>query len=117
MTNNTPPCNDERRRFPRLSVPILYRTSKKKGLARPIYNFSFGGVRIYTNRYLKEGKQLEIELCLPNEESIVATVQVVWIKALPVGHDAIFDVALEFLELPPDAVDKLKEVLESDSCD
>ena len=63
---------------------------------------------------LKKGKQLEIQLCFPEGNSIDATVQVVWTKVLPPGSDAAFDVGLEFIDLPPDAVDVLKDVLKSD---
>ncbi len=98
-----------------MEVPIMYRSSRKEGPVHPTQNFSLGGVRIYSNAYLKEGKQIEIELCLPQEDSIVATVRVVWTKVLPPGSDAVFDVALEFLDLPAGAIEKLKKVLKMDS--
>ncbi|MGB2907179.1 MAG: PilZ domain-containing protein [Candidatus Aminicenantaceae bacterium] len=115
MADKIPDTQEERRRYPRLEVPIMYRSSRKEGPALPTQNFSLGGVRIYSNAYLKEGKQIEIELCLPQEESIVATVRVVWTKVLPPGSDAVFDVALEFLDLPDGAMDKIKEILNKNS--
>jgi len=115
LAEKTPPVKEERRRYPRLEVPIMYRSSRKEGPVHPTQNFSLGGVRIYSNAYLKEGKQIEIELCLPQEDSIVATVRVVWTKVLPPGSDAVFDVALEFLHLPAGASEKLKKILKTDS--
>lgn len=111
MADKIPDTQEERRRYPRLEVPIMYRSSRKEGPASPTQNFSLGGVRIFSNAYLKEGKQIEIELCLPQEESIVATVRVVWTKVLPPGSDAVFDIALEFLDLPDGSMDKIIKVL------
>lgn len=114
MTNKEARITSERRRFPRLKVPVLFRAAKKDGEEHPTYNLGLGGVRIYSNRYLKKGKQLEIELCLSTGNSVVATVRVVWITVLPEGSDAAFDVGLEFIDLPPDAINELKEVLDTD---
>ena len=93
----------------------MFRASKKEGPARPTYDLGLGGVRIYSNVYLKEGKRIEIKLCLPKGNWIVATGRVVWIKVLPPGSGSLFDVGLEFIDLPPDAIDELKEVLEMNS--
>jgi hypothetical protein len=105
----------ERRYFPRLKVPVLFRTTKQEGTAHPTYNLGLGGVRIYSNRYLKKGEKIDIELCFPKGNSIVATVRVVWINVLPSGSEAAFDVGLEFVDLPPSVIEELKGVLESQS--
>lgn len=104
----------ERRRFPRLKVPVLFHSAKIEEEVSPTYNLGIGGVRIYSNRYLKKGKQLEIELCFPKGNSVAATVRVVWTKVLPSGSDAAFDIGLEFIDLPPAAIDEIKGVLETD---
>ena len=114
LRKNTVPIETERRRFPRLNVPVLFRAAKIEEDASPTYNLGLGGVRIYSNRYLKKGKHMEIEHCFPEGNSIVATVRVVWTKVLPEGSDAVFDIGLEFINLPPAAIDELKEVLETD---
>ena len=77
-------------------------------------NLGLGGVRIYSNRYLQKDKRQEIVLCFPEGNTFSATVQVVWTKILPPGSAAVFDVGLEFVELPAEAIDVLKEVLETD---
>lgn len=114
MTKDIVPIETERRRFPRLNVPVLFRAAKMEEDASPTYNLGLGGVRIFSNRYVKKGKQMEIELCFPEGNSVVATVRVVWTKVLPEGSDAAFDVGLEFINLPPSAIDELKGVLEMD---
>ncbi len=93
-------------------MPVLFRTAKKEGEMRPTYNLGLGGVRIYSNRYLKIGKQLEIELCFPKGNSVFSTVRVVWTKVLPSGSEAAYDVGLEFMDLPPAAMNELKGVLD-----
>ena len=112
LTKKTVGVETERRRFPRLTVPVLFRAAKVEEKASPTYNLGLGGVRIYSNRYLKKGKHLEIELCFPKGNSVIATVRVVWIKVLPSGSEAAFDLGLEFIDLPPSAIDELKGILE-----
>ncbi len=114
MTQEPPRTKEERRRYPRLTLPIMYRTAKGEEPAHPTHDFSLGGVRIYSNRYLEEGKRIEIELCLPQGRAIKALCRVVWSQVLPPGSDAMFEVALEFEDLPPDASDQLAQFLEPD---
>jgi len=104
-----------RRRFPRVRAPVFYRPASTFGISRKATNLSLLGVRVYSNKPFKEAQALEIELLLPSGQSVKAIVRVVWIKALPPGSDALYDVGLEFIKLPIDAVDKLKSVLEKTS--
>jgi hypothetical protein len=78
-------------------------------------DISPGGVRIYSDEQLREEDQLELELFLPNGQTIVATARVVWIKRLPPDEDARFDVGLEFTSLPDNATQELKYVLDTES--
>lgn len=114
MGNHRELNETERRRYPRLNVPVLFRSSRKGEEASPTYNLGLGGVRIYSNRYLKKGKNLQIELCLPERDMVVADVRVVWIKVLPPDSEAAFDVGLEFIDLPPETIEKLEDVLKTD---
>jgi c-di-GMP-binding flagellar brake protein YcgR len=104
-----------KRRFPRVRAPVLYRPIKLLGPRRRIYDISPGGVRIYSDEQLRENDQLELELFLPNGQTIVATARVVWIKRLPPDEDARFDVGLEFTSLPSNATQELKYVLDTES--
>jgi hypothetical protein len=78
-------------------------------------NISLAGVRIYSNKPLKKGQALEIELLLPSGNSLKAIVRVVWIAALPPGSEAVYDVGLEFLNIADDVIPKLQFVLEDSS--
>ena len=104
----------DKRRFPRVKAPVLYRPIKILGPRRRISDISLAGVRIYSDEPLKEGDQLEIELFLPNGQTVIATARVVWIRRLPSDEDARFDVGLEFTSLPDNATQELKYVLETE---
>jgi len=78
-------------------------------------NISLAGVRIYSNKPLKKGQALEIELLLPSGNAMKAIVRVVWISALPPGSEALYDVGLEFLNIADDVIPKLQFVLEDSS--
>lgn len=116
MTENKRPEQTDRRRFLRVCVPVKCRSSKKGENPLPAQNLSFGGVRIFSNKYLETGKQLDVDLLLPNGQRITATARVAWIKVLPAGSDSVFDVALEFIDLTSEATDKLQALLESNTC-
>lgn len=103
--------NQERRRFPRAMSPIFYRSPRLLSPKRKVSNISLGGVRIYSDERLEKGKRLEIEVFLPNGFSITAITRVVWIDELPPDSDALYDVGLEFIDLPPHATQELKTVL------
>ncbi|NIO48377.1 MAG: PilZ domain-containing protein [Candidatus Aminicenantes bacterium] len=105
----------DRRRFPRVKAPVYYRPASVFGMSSQTSNISLAGVRIYSNKPLKKGQALEIELLLPSGNSLKALVKVVWISALPPGSDAIYDVGLEFLNIADDIIPKLQSVLEDSS--
>lgn len=105
----------DRRRFPRVMAPVFYRSPRIFSQRRRVSDISPGGVRIYSDKRLEKGKRLEIEFFLPNGYSVVAIVRVVWIKELPSGSEGHYDVGLEFIHLPPIAIDELKSVLKNTS--
>lgn len=104
-----------RRRFPRLTTPVYYRPVNIFGTDQQASNISLGGIRIYSNKPLKEKQLLEIELTLPDRKTVPALARVVWINALPPGSKALYDVGLEFTKLNPEAFQDLKSLLEKAS--
>ncbi len=105
----------DRRRFSRVKAPVYYRPTSLFGTNSQASNISLAGIRIYSNKPLKKGQALEIELLLPNGNSLKAIVRVVWINALPPGSEALYDVGLEFLNIADDVIPKLQSVLEESS--
>ncbi|MDB4972276.1 MAG: hypothetical protein JWN48_617 [Myxococcaceae bacterium] len=89
---------DERRRFPRLNVPVLYRPARLLGARKVAQDVSRGGIRVYTDDAPELGARLEIELFMPEGESLTVDVRVAWVREL-VAHDARYEAGLEFLAM------------------
>jgi len=104
-------ANKERRSYPRATAPVYYSYSQAHIPKRQVTTISPGGVRIYSDELLKEGTQIEIEIFLPKGFSAVGRAKVVWVKELPPGSLAFYDVGLEFIYLPPEAIDEIKSIL------
>jgi Tfp pilus assembly protein PilZ len=89
---------DDRRRFPRLNVPVFYRPARVLGPRQVAQDMSRGGIRVYTDDALAIGTRLEIELFLPEGDSLTVDVRVAWVRELT-GQDARFEAGLEFLAM------------------
>ncbi len=104
----------ERRKFPRLNAPLFFRP---RGLSlfqeRPPRDVDLGGARIYSDDPVKIGARLEVELFLPDEPTVTAGVEVVWVDELPADAPARYDVGLKFLELKLEDRARLSAVLEN----
>ena len=111
MTEND--HNQNRRKYPRFSAPICYRSAPFFSTRNPLLNIGLGGIRIYSNERFKIGKRLEIELFLPDDDEILKfTAKVVWQNALPEDATAKYDIGLQFLNIPEDGLQRLAKVLE-----
>lgn len=75
-------------------------------------DISLGGVRIYSDEALRVGELLKMEFFLPDVAPVTYTAEVVWIEELA-GEtaSALYDVGLKFIQLEPDALKLLLEVL------
>jgi Tfp pilus assembly protein PilZ len=71
-----------------------------------------GGMRVFSDEPFQIGARFEVELFLPDSSSITCLTEVVWIRSLPDGNPAKFDVGLQFLDVPEAGRDRLTEVLE-----
>ncbi len=104
----------ERRRFRRVKSPVLCRPAG--GLFRKaspaIQNISMGGLRVFSDDVYPVGDRLELELFLPDGESIVIITEVVWIETLPPNNPAAYDVGLKFVHCRPEALERLQKTLE-----
>jgi Tfp pilus assembly protein PilZ len=89
---------DDRRRFPRLNVPVYYRPARLLSPRKPAQDVSRGGIRVYTDDPLELGTRLEIELFLPEGESLTIDVRVAWVRELS-QQDTRFEAGLEFLAM------------------
>lgn len=105
----------ERRLFPRVKAPVSYRIPKHPSTKNQVTNISLGGARLYSDEHLPPGSQLEIEIYFPSGQLMKALAKVVWIKELPQGSVSLYDMGIEFMNLPSHGMEKLKEVLEANS--
>jgi hypothetical protein len=101
---------DERRRFPRLDVPLYYRPGRLFGPRRVARDVSRGGIRVYTDDALEVGTRLEIELFLREGDSLTLDVRVAWLREL-VAEDARYEAGLEFLTMDDERIALLERCL------
>jgi hypothetical protein len=74
-------------------------------------DISLGGVRIFSDEAMKVGELLKMEFFLPDVPPVTYTAEVVWIEPLEPGAPARYDVGLKFIQLEPDALRLLLQVL------
>lgn len=103
----------DKRRYPRLTVPVRFRPAGIFGPRGRIFNIGLGGVMVYSDMYFKKGKRLKMEMFLPKDRCLEATARVVWIKKLPPDYHSFYDIGLEFISLPSDAIHELRHALEN----
>jgi Tfp pilus assembly protein PilZ len=101
---------DDRRRFSRLDVPVFYRAARLFGPRQPARDVSRGGIRVLTDEPFTLGTRLEIELFLPEGDSLTIDVRVAWVRELT-GQDAHFEAGLEFLAMDEERVARLERCI------
>jgi len=105
----------ERRRFPRLKRPVLFRSPSFFDRFGRAEDVSEGGFRIYCQTRVEVGALLEIEVGLPEGDVIAARAKVVWVARLPEGAPAPWDVGLQFVALAPESAQRLARHLAGDA--
>jgi PilZ domain-containing protein len=103
----------DRRKFRRIRAPLYCRPAGMQFLARqrePI-DISLGGLRIFSDEERHVGELLKMEFFLPDAPPVTYTAEVVWIDRLPPDGPARFDLGLKFIQLEPDALKVLMQVL------
>jgi hypothetical protein len=68
-------------------------------------------MRVQSDELVPVGAQLALEVLLPGEEAIELLARVVRVGILPPTVPALCDVALQFVDVPDDAMDRLAERL------
>lgn len=101
-----------RRQFPRVKAPIYFKNTRLFSPKIPVVDIGLGGMRVFSDDGFKVGEVLDIELYLPNRESIDVTVRVVWLALLGQDAPAKFDVGLQILEVKDDRLHMLAQVLD-----
>ena len=104
---------NKRRLFPRFKVETYFRPSHPFGQKKQILDIGLGGMRVYSNKPLRLGKEKDIKISLPNEKVIEVRVRIAWVNPLPPGSEALYDIGYEFIQLSPETHQELKSLLEN----
>jgi uncharacterized protein (TIGR02266 family) len=112
---------DERRKYPRLKAPVFYRPTGlpllralRRAAKERAVDISLGGVRIYSDDALTMGERLELDLFFPDDTTLSAKGEVVWVNELPEGSPARYDVGVRFDKMDEHDRSRLSEVLETE---
>jgi len=100
-----PPDDTERRKYPRVAAPMYFRPARRRLLRRrKVVDLGLGGMRVYSDDRLDLGQRMDLDLMLASGDDFVTCLaEVVWIKSVPGGQPAAYDVGLQFLDVPPAA--------------
>lgn len=93
------PEAQEKRQYRRVNAPVYF--SYTPLLSRPTTprDISPGGLRMYSDEKIRAGKLLDLTITLSDGRIIECQGQVVWVKRLPSGSPAKYDIGLGFLNL------------------
>jgi len=109
------PDSAERRKFARVKAPIYCRPAKRRlGRRKKVVDMSMGGLRVYSDEAFKTGARMEIDLFPPDGEGdfVTCLTEVVWIKEIPGGNPANYDIGLQYLDVPPEARALLAKIVD-----
>ena len=101
----------DRRRFPRVAMPVFFRSPRLRNVREPVVDVGQGGLRVFSDEPLMIGTRLELELFLPNGQELRGMARVCWIGALPPGSAARYDVGFEIFDMPPEDRDQLTNLV------
>jgi c-di-GMP-binding flagellar brake protein YcgR len=104
--------NDNRRRHRRIIAPVQWQLADLTSLLNPLVNIGLGGMRVYSDRPLKIGQCLEIELFLPDNTRLVCNAEVRWLRSVTGDQSANYDVGLKFLHISEEDLLRLADFLE-----
>jgi hypothetical protein len=107
-------ADSDRRIYPRLKVPMLWRSPGLIAKLSRTVNVSMGGARVFSDERMKIGSKLNLELMPEPETSVQVLARVAWIDELPEDSPAKFDVGLEFLDVPEEMISRLAAILQRD---
>lgn len=104
---------DDRRRFPRVQAPVLYRPAGLKAFHHPrrTTDVSLGGIRVYSDEYHKIGANLDLDVILPDKTLIRCWTEVVWIEGFAGPAGTSYDVGLRFTDIAAEDLERLASVL------
>jgi len=105
----------ERRRYPRVTGVVHFRRPRTMSTECLVDDISAGGMRVNWNDPVHTDEVLELEVFLGDGDSVVCPGRVAWVQELPLASPARYEAGIEFLQIPGQAIDRLRAVLEENS--
>jgi hypothetical protein len=104
----------DRRKFHRARAAILVRPAGPLARVAPrlVQDISQGGLRAYTDDPHKVGARLELDLVFPDAGTATCLAEVVWAERQPEGAPARFEMGLRFVEVEPEDLERISQILE-----
>lgn len=103
----------ERREFPRIQAPIYCRPAHRRLRRRKVVDVGLGGMRVYSDEAFDVGARFEVELFMSDGDSVNCLTEVCWVRPVPGGQPAPYDIGLKFLHVPEAGYAKLSALLEA----
>jgi hypothetical protein len=105
----------DRRQFPRVTAPIYCRPARRRLPRRRVVDVGLGGMRVYSDEPFKVGARMEIDLFPPDGDPITCLTEVMWIREIPGGDPAPYDVGLRYLDVPPEGREMLSQLVDPEA--
>jgi hypothetical protein len=104
----------DRRRYHRARAAILVRPVGPLARVAPrlVEDISLGGLRAFSDDVHKVGTRLELELLFPEGGTATCLAEVVWAEPQPAGARARYEMGLRFVEVEPEDLERIEQVLE-----
>jgi c-di-GMP-binding flagellar brake protein YcgR len=104
----------DRRKYRRIRAPLHYRSvdSTPPSHRGEALDISLGGVRIFSQKELPIGAIVMLEIFRPNGSPAAYRAQVMWVEPLADGAPARFELGLRFIEIDPEALAFLMQVID-----
>ncbi len=108
------PAPVDRRKFHRARAAILVRPAGPLARVAPrlVQDISLGGLRAFSDEPHRVGTRLELELLFPEGGTAVCLAEVVWAELQPEGSRGRFEMGLRFVEVEPEDLERIGQVLE-----
>ncbi len=104
----------DRRQYRRARASILVRPAGPLARVAPrlVADISLGGLRAYSDDFQRLGARLELELIFPDKTSATCLMEVVWLEKLAPRAPARYEMGLRFVEVEPEDLEKIGQILE-----
>jgi hypothetical protein len=99
----------DRRRFRRVSAPILMRPAGllARLATRKVNDISLGGIRTFSDLDLPKGRRLDVELLFQDGSTANVLVEVAWTERLAPGAPAPFEMGLRLVDARAEDLERI----------